>query len=635
MPDLRTDLNELRQRLNELEQSSRANFGQLAQGLRRTRQHVLANELAHSVKRLTPPVGLVDWTPRQGEPANPAIADSLIDRLRKGSPVADSFGNADSVIGMTNLLANPEMTDLLTTPLVVFPGAAAGEGWKTELAHYSGASANYRVQTTIPRGDWQNPFNTALVTIGTDGAPSAAAREDELVLWQFPQVGFPALPWLVAACRVLHYGQTTPAHWTTAELTVQIYNTSTATIIAESDPINLHDWDGQYVTRQIATAAFEADPTDWISAIRVFRIVLHLVSDGSGTGEVSITVGEPQFHFAYSPDPVPFAPLLGQWVPNRLYGYTPGGGYSAVGLDAADGLTFGPGTFTQDVRLDRAAAGLLELSTNGVNYDLELWLTGYTAKRARITLRAGADTQPRVRIYGDATAQSLEFGPGNATPDVRLARTAASAVSLNTAGSGPGKLLIGDTDAGSDLSTTQLTIGTERAWYFHQLSTGANARLALTPLTGGGKTFEVTDSTDAAVFQVDALDTNPVIYSKAPVSLDVGRLRLNSLLVPATITANQHDYTPSGISNANVVKLTTDGTVRTITGLYPGADGDVVVLTNVNSATAITFAHDSASSTAGYKFLLPNNSNYTLNPRASLVLWYDTVSNYWRVLSAT
>ncbi|MBK8968627.1 MAG: hypothetical protein IPM36_18555 [Lewinellaceae bacterium] len=72
-------------------------------------------------------------------------------------------------------------------------------------------------------------------------------------------------------------------------------------------------------------------------------------------------------------------------------------------------------------------------------------------------------------------------------------------------------------------------------------------------------------------------------------------------ITPSQITSDQNDYNPSGLSTAAVLRLSTDGTFRKITGLAGGASNRTITLLNIGSYT-ILLKNESASSSASNRF---------------------------------
>lgn len=94
---------------------------------------------------------------------------------------------------------------------------------------------------------------------------------------------------------------------------------------------------------------------------------------------------------------------------------------------------------------------------------------------------------------------------------------------------------------------------------------------------------------------------------------------------PAQITANQNDYSPTGITTTTVLRLSSDA-ARDITGITGGSSGRILILLNVG-AFNITLKDDTTS-TAENRFQL--NGDIVLGPDESVWLWYDSTSSRWR-----
>lgn len=101
----------------------------------------------------------------------------------------------------------------------------------------------------------------------------------------------------------------------------------------------------------------------------------------------------------------------------------------------------------------------------------------------------------------------------------------------------------------------------------------------------------------------------------------------DGVISPAQLTGNQNDWTPTGLSDASVIRLSTDAS-RTITGLTGGASGRIMTLLNVGSNNAV-LSNEDASSTAANRFAL-SGGNITLTSGQTITLIYDNTSSRWR-----
>lgn len=83
--------------------------------------------------------------------------------------------------------------------------------------------------------------------------------------------------------------------------------------------------------------------------------------------------------------------------------------------------------------------------------------------------------------------------------------------------------------------------------------------------------------------------------------------------------------------NSELVKLNnTLGFDLDLTGMVAGIEGQVKLLSNV-SINNIIIKHDNASSSAVNRFRCTNNGDLTLFPNQTLIAWYDSVVQVWRV----
>lgn len=92
-----------------------------------------------------------------------------------------------------------------------------------------------------------------------------------------------------------------------------------------------------------------------------------------------------------------------------------------------------------------------------------------------------------------------------------------------------------------------------------------------------------------------------------------------------TLTGNTDDL---AIGAVNVVRLV--GNTFNLTGMVPNADDQLVWLQNADAADTLVLAHD-ATSTAANRFYLPNNANYTMQPRSAVWARYDAASTRWYI----
>lgn len=134
-------------------------------------------------------------------------------------------------------------------------------------------------------------------------------------------------------------------------------------------------------------------------------------------------------------------------------------------------------------------------------------------------------------------------------------------------------------------------------------------------------------------------DKNIDVTRQQTLWVEDGRARFDAVLnlgpaSPSQITANQNDYAiPVGAAARCLLRLSTDAS-RTITGIVPEQDADLIVVVNVGS-NDLVLAHENASSAAANRIISPTGANYTLGANESATLWHDATTSRWRILQGT
>jgi len=96
---------------------------------------------------------------------------------------------------------------------------------------------------------------------------------------------------------------------------------------------------------------------------------------------------------------------------------------------------------------------------------------------------------------------------------------------------------------------------------------------------------------------------------------------------PSQITSNQNDYAGA---TGDINRISSDA-ARDITGIAAGTGGQAILLVNVGSF-AITLKHQSTSSTAANRIVVPWGNDYSIPANGSATLIYDDTTGRWRVL---
>lgn len=145
--------------------------------------------------------------------------------------------------------------------------------------------------------------------------------------------------------------------------------------------------------------------------------------------------------------------------------------------------------------------------------------------------------------------------------------------------------------------------------------------------TGGTltRTTVIASSNAGAAVNFSAGTKNVFITSPA-VSQSFGTL------VPAQLTADQNNYSPTGLEFANCLCVSADQ-IRRITGIAGGYDGRELRIVNVstNQDGTIILPYEDTGSTAANRFTIDNDT--VIEPSCAAILRYDGASQRWRVLA--
>lgn len=156
-------------------------------------------------------------------------------------------------------------------------------------------------------------------------------------------------------------------------------------------------------------------------------------------------------------------------------------------------------------------------------------------------------------------------------------------------------------------------------------STAASAHV-VTPASGSTGVHLGDDSSGLRFLQVHA---NTL---KALSSIQNGGFELQTgVITPATITADQNNYSPDGLSTSRVLRLGSDAS-RTITGLAAQTAGTRLTLFNVGTNDIVLAHADTVNSSAANVFICPGAVSFTLHTGDGVDLWYDGTSSLWRLV---
>lgn len=154
---------------------------------------------------------------------------------------------------------------------------------------------------------------------------------------------------------------------------------------------------------------------------------------------------------------------------------------------------------------------------------------------------------------------------------------------------------------------------------------GADTILTLGSAPGAGVDVVVRVLGSMGTTDVGVSPAMTAVVQAATIAL--GRDALESVVTPTQITSNQNDYSPTGLSTASVLRLSSDDE-RAITGIEAQPAGRRLMIRNVG-LYALTFHDESSSSTAANRFSFPYDRALTVAPGESMELMYDGTLSRW------
>lgn len=174
--------------------------------------------------------------------------------------------------------------------------------------------------------------------------------------------------------------------------------------------------------------------------------------------------------------------------------------------------------------------------------------------------------------------------------------------------------------SGATFATAMWQAVTPSEFVASQITSGTVAAARLGSGSPSSANFLRGDGTWAAAGSSSASDLTSGTLAYA-------RMADPTVTSPSQITGNQNDY--AGCARG-VNRISSDA-ARNITGMAAGSDGEVRVIVNVGSF-AITFVHQSTSSTAANRLLVSFGADYLLASNAAVVAIYDNTTARWRLV---
>jgi hypothetical protein len=262
---------------------------------------------------------------------SPYLAAPGVPSYRVGSDsVANTLGNTQPYIGQSNRINDPTMEsvygwDATVSATTAYQHLAAGTtpGWYlAKISTVSGGASLLIATVKYPRNDAGNPFNSIAYdlkfTPGTSQTATAYWRTETANLQTLPR-----LPYVVGALRLSNLSNV--ANWVnystaTAYLEIVTGATGSESVVATSPAYDLRaifpvlNSDPPDQFQMVAACPFATLGGSFSTGI---RLRLELTSTGAVTA-AQLYLAEPQLHFAYSPDPLPYSPVLGWHEAARL-----------------------------------------------------------------------------------------------------------------------------------------------------------------------------------------------------------------------------------------------------------------------------------------------------------------------------
>lgn len=130
-------------------------------------------------------------------------------------------------------------------------------------------------------------------------------------------------------------------------------------------------------------------------------------------------------------------------------------------------------------------------------------------------------------------------------------------------------------------------------------------------------------------WSLKSTDTTATLENAGPVVMG-GAARMTGAISPAQLTADTHNWNPTGLSNASVIRVDIDA-ARSLTGIVAQASGTMLMLYNV-STFALTIPHDDANSTAANRFYCPDAASFTIRQKANAWFRYDGTHSRWTLV---
>lgn len=174
--------------------------------------------------------------------------------------------------------------------------------------------------------------------------------------------------------------------------------------------------------------------------------------------------------------------------------------------------------------------------------------------------------------------------------------------------------------------TVNTLLTTEAASVLNSLAVGGSAQFDVDVTIDGP--LLVTDEIEA-----DSIECNGAAVIEGLATMGAG-IDWTATSTAALSSGTVSDLVVANIATVSVLRLAADNAGTTLTGIVPPASpaGRVYLFINTSTAGTLTLSHD-VTSTAANRFFLSNGASLAIRPYQMFMLWYDTSSSRWRVMS--
>jgi len=273
-------------------------------------------QLARAVKAMDSRIGVFEREKLEallGEPGGVRVGSPGIPVMSLGASDIDrTLGNVAPFFGQTNRLKDPALEHFgLVNPIALT--ANTNGLWRALYILNSGTAPTTRT-LNLSKSRFANDtsLNSGTGLLELSGFASGSTTYHVYPSTTSTEVDVVTLPFLVAAVRVGDFGvlSSTLTNITSISVSVEIIDSSDGSTLAESPILDFKALVGRRPALDQLIAAYGGTTGTTFR----WRLKVVVVASGAG-GTVRIYFGEPQLHYAYSPDANPFAPQLGRWNP--------------------------------------------------------------------------------------------------------------------------------------------------------------------------------------------------------------------------------------------------------------------------------------------------------------------------------